>query len=55
MSSRNVYLSEGERRGAPELFRAMKETAAPLRAGNNLAAVVAAGEGIIERAISDYF
>src|ERR1700741_4970762 len=38
MSSRNVYLSEEERRVAPELFRAMKECAARLRGGSELAA-----------------
>ena len=36
MSSRNVYLSPEERRVAPELFRAMKESAARLRAGDDL-------------------
>jgi pantoate--beta-alanine ligase len=36
MSSRNVYLSPEERGVAPELFRAMKETAACLRAGDDL-------------------
>src|ERR1700759_5020380 len=38
MSSRNVYLSEDERRAAPELFRAMKETTALLRDGTGLSA-----------------
>ncbi len=50
MSSRNVYLSAEERRLAPELFRAMKETAAQLRAGAELAAALAAGTGIIRQA-----
>ena len=50
MSSRNVYLSAEERRMAPELFRAMKETAAQLRAGADLAAALATGTGIIRQA-----
>lgn len=50
MSSRNVYLSAEERRLAPELFRAMKETAAQLRAGADVAAALAAGTGIIRQA-----
>src|SRR5579864_8125136 len=36
MSSRNVYLSPEERRAAPILFRAMKETAHRLRAGEEV-------------------
>jgi pantoate--beta-alanine ligase len=35
---------------APELFRAMKETAAQLRAGAELSAAVAAGSEIIRQA-----
>jgi pantoate--beta-alanine ligase len=50
MSSRNVYLSADERRMAPELFRAMKETAGQLRAGVELAKALAAGAGIIRQA-----
>lgn len=50
MSSRNVYLSADERRVAPELFRAMKETTAQLRAGAELSAAVAAGSEIIRQA-----
>lgn len=50
MSSRNVYLSAEERRMAPELFRAMKETAAQLHAGAELAAALAGGTGIIRQA-----
>jgi pantoate--beta-alanine ligase len=50
MSSRNVYLSADERRVAPELFRAMKECAARLRAGDELAAALAAGTQIIRQA-----
>jgi pantoate--beta-alanine ligase len=57
MSSRNVYLSEDERRVAPELFRAMKETTALLRDGTELSAALAAGSEIIQRAgfALDYF
>src|SRR5262244_825107 len=50
MSSRNVYLSPEERSVAPELFRAMKETAARLRAGQDLSTTLAAGAEMIERA-----
>jgi len=57
MSSRNVYLSEDERRVAPELYRAMKETAALLRDGTGLSAALSAGTEIIQRAgfALDYF
>lgn len=57
MSSRNVYLSEDERRVAPELYRAMKETAALLRADVELPAALSAGTEIIQRAgfALDYF
>jgi pantoate--beta-alanine ligase len=50
LSSRNVYLSVDERRVAPELFRAMKETSTRLRAGAELSAALAAGTGIIRDA-----
>lgn len=50
MSSRNVYLSADERRAAPELFRAMKESAARMRAGAELTAALAAGTEIIRQA-----
>jgi len=43
MSSRNVYLSAEERRIAPTLHRAMKESAARIRAGEDVAAAVAGG------------
>jgi pantoate--beta-alanine ligase len=36
MSSRNVYLSPGERRAAPVLFQTMKETAHRLRSGEDV-------------------
>ncbi len=57
MSSRNVYLSAEERRVAPELFRAMKESAARLRAGDDVSAALAGGAGIIKAAgfALDYF
>jgi pantoate--beta-alanine ligase len=47
MSSRNVYLSEQERQAAPILYRAMKQSAARLRAGDNVAAAMAGGAGLI--------
>jgi pantoate--beta-alanine ligase len=43
MSSRNVYLSPEERRAAPTLFRAMKESARRLRAGDGIEAAMAGG------------
>lgn len=57
MSSRNVYLSPEERRVAPELYRAMKETARRLRAGAAIAAAIAAGSEIMLAAgfVLDYF
>jgi pantoate--beta-alanine ligase len=57
MSSRNVYLSPQERRVAPELYRAMKESAARLKAGEAIAAAMAAGAEIIMAAgfALDYF
>ena len=57
MSSRNVYLSVEERRVAPELYRAMKQTAAQLRAGAEISAALAAGSGMIGAAgfALDYF
>ena len=57
MSSRNVYLSAEERRIAPELYRAMKETSAQLRAGAEISAALAAGSERIRLAgfALDYF
>jgi len=57
MSSRNVYLSPQERRVAPELYRAMKQSAARLKAGEAIAAAMAAGAEIITAAgfALDYF
>jgi len=43
MSSRNVYLSPDERRTAPALYRAMKESATRLRAGDDIEAAMAGG------------
>lgn len=57
MSSRNVYLSEEERRVAPTLFRVMKETAARMRAGDGLSAALSGGAETIRQAgfALDYF
>jgi pantoate--beta-alanine ligase len=57
MSSRNVYLSEDERQIAPVLYRAMKESAARLRAGDDVGAAMAGGAELIAKAgfILDYF
>jgi pantoate--beta-alanine ligase len=57
MSSRNVYLSPEERRTAPVLYRAMKESAGRLRAGDDLEAAMAAGTEVITNAgfALDYF
>jgi pantoate--beta-alanine ligase len=50
MSSRNVYLSTEERQRAPTLHRVMKESAARIRAGEDVAAAVAAGAETIRNA-----
>ncbi len=57
MSSRNVYLLPEERRAAPELYRAMKESARRLRAGDAVAAAMAGGAELIVGAgfTLDYF
>jgi pantoate--beta-alanine ligase len=57
LSSRNVYLSAEERRAAPALYRAMKESAARLKGSSDIAAAMAAGADIIEAAgfALDYF
>jgi pantoate--beta-alanine ligase len=57
MSSRNVYLSPEQRRAAPMLHRAMKQSAARLRAGDDIEAVIAAGAEMIAAAgfAPDYF
>lgn len=56
MSSRNVYLSAEERRVAPALYKAMKASAAKIRAGEAIAAALAAGEDTIRSAgfVLDY-
>ena len=57
MSSRNVYLSAEERRIAPELHRAMKESARLLRGGTAIETAMAIGSEIITAAgfLLDYF
>jgi pantoate--beta-alanine ligase len=57
MSSRNVYLSAEQRRVAPVLFQAMKETARRLRAGDEVQAAQAdAAETIAAAGFAvDYF
>jgi len=57
MSSRNVYLSPQDRLVAPALYRAMKESAKRLRAGDTIEAAMAGGAELITNAgfILDYF
>ena len=57
MSSRNVYLSPEERRAAPVLFRAMKETAHRLREGHDVEVATAGGIKLVAGAgfMVDYF
>jgi pantoate--beta-alanine ligase len=57
MSSRNVYLSAEERRIAPELHRAMKESVRLLRGGTDIETAMATGSEIITAAgfALDYF
>ena len=57
MSSRNVYLSPEERRAAPALYRAMKESAARLRTGGDVETAMAGGTELIVGAgfLLDYF
>src|ERR1700720_2528013 len=50
MSSRNVYLSPEERLMAPTLYRAMKESANRLRAGDDLRAAMEGGAELISNA-----
>src|SRR5664279_643020 len=47
MSSRNVYLSPERRRVAPTLYKAMKESARRLRAGDDLHAAMGAGAEMV--------
>lgn len=57
MSSRNVYLSPEQRRAAPELYRAMKQSAQALRGGSDIKAAMAGGAELIAAAgfALDYF
>jgi pantoate--beta-alanine ligase len=57
MSSRNVYLSPEERHAAPALYKAMKESAGRLRAGDDVEAAMAGGAEMITQAgfFLDYF
>ena len=57
MSSRNIYLSPEERSAAPELYRAMKESAKRLRTGEDIAATIAGGAKLVAAAgfRLDYF
>jgi pantoate--beta-alanine ligase len=57
MSSRNVHLSAEERRAAPELYRAMKESAKRLHAGDDIEAAIAGGAALAVAAgfTLDYF
>jgi pantoate--beta-alanine ligase len=57
MSSRNVYLTPEQRGVATTLYRAMKQGAARLRAGDDIAAVIAGGAEMITAAgfVLDYF
>jgi pantoate--beta-alanine ligase len=57
MSSRNVYLSPEERRVAVELYRAMKQSAARLKAGDDIESAMAGGADMIVKAgfVLDYF
>src|SRR6202012_227686 len=57
MSSRNVYLSPEERQAATALYRAMKESAGRLRAGDDVEAAMAGGaEMIVGAGVAlDYF
>jgi pantoate--beta-alanine ligase len=50
MSSRNAYLSTAERATAPTLYRVLKECAARIAAGEQIARVLDEGGGAIEQA-----
>ena len=47
MSSRNVYLSPQERRAAPALYRAMRDSARRMRGGSDIGAVMAGAAELI--------
>lgn len=57
LSSRNVYLTPGERKAAPILHRTLQESAAAIMRGSPLAEVMVRGKAAIERAgfKIDYF
>ena len=57
MSSRNVYLSPEDRATAPVLYKAMKETAKRLKAGDAFDTALAGGAAMITAAgfVLDYF
>ncbi|MHC2859285.1 pantoate--beta-alanine ligase [Bradyrhizobium diazoefficiens] len=57
MSSRNVYLSPQERQTATTLYRAMKDSAGRIRAGEAIASAMARGAATIKAAgfVLDYF
>jgi pantoate--beta-alanine ligase len=57
LSSRNVYLSPEQRQAAPALYRAMKETAKRLGAGDDIGAATAGGVRVMTDAgfTLDYF
>jgi pantoate--beta-alanine ligase len=57
MSSRNVYLTSEQRVAAPVLYKAMKESAKRLRAGEDIANVMAGGADMIASAgfVLEYF
>ncbi len=50
MSSRNVYLSAEQRRVAPTLYRALKDLATRLRAGDDIGESIGAGAATITEA-----
>ena len=50
LSSRNAYLTPAERTVAPTLYRALKDCAARIEAGDPIETVLRAGRGEIERA-----
>ena len=50
MSSRNVYLSPQERRAAPALYRAMRDSARRMRGGGDVGAVLAGAAELIAAA-----